>query len=356
MWGSKRLSVSPAIAEHNRVSGASRSELHLVWHANAEVVQCRIRRCLRKASDTNHPSARKGTTCSLSTRKSTSATRCRAAAAASLSEHGGLVTTGDSRVLRLGPAAPLPRCPGAPPMLNLAGTGCTTGTSVAGSCASALTPCTSAKNPTRTCTWLPCPRSTSAAGWPVALYSATRSDSLVPTFLPVESTSSLGVGTGSTGVDGWSRLWLQTTLRRQGPVQHRWLFAGLHPHGRLPVDAKSVRRARPDRHGGAHAQHCSRAQVKSRVPQQSRAEISPVSNICLEMVRNRDLACPEGIEPPTTRLEGRCSIQLSYGQGRTKGPGRAFIDLVGAKGFEPSTLWSQTRCATRLRYAPKPPF
>ena len=27
-------------------------------------------------------------------------------------------------------------------------------------------------------------------------------------------------------------------------------------------------------------------------------------------------------------------------------------DMVGAKGFEPSTLWSQTRCATRLRYAP----
>ena len=26
------------------------------------------------------------------------------------------------------------------------------------------------------------------------------------------------------------------------------------------------------------------------------------------------LACPEGIEPPTTCLEGRCSIQLSYGQ------------------------------------------
>ena len=28
--------------------------------------------------------------------------------------------------------------------------------------------------------------------------------------------------------------------------------------------------------------------------------------------------------------------------------------MVGAKGFEPSTLWSQTRCATRLRYAPTP--
>ena len=32
------------------------------------------------------------------------------------------------------------------------------------------------------------------------------------------------------------------------------------------------------------------------------------------------MACPEGIEPPTTCLEGRCSIQLSYGQipGRTE--------------------------------------
>ena len=27
-------------------------------------------------------------------------------------------------------------------------------------------------------------------------------------------------------------------------------------------------------------------------------------------------------------------------------------NLVGAEGFEPPTLWSQTRCATRLRYAP----
>ena len=27
----------------------------------------------------------------------------------------------------------------------------------------------------------------------------------------------------------------------------------------------------------------------------------------------RLLVCPEGIEPPTHALEGRCSIQLSYG-------------------------------------------
>jgi site-specific DNA recombinase len=31
---------------------------------------------------------------------------------------------------------------------------------------------------------------------------------------------------------------------------------------------------------------------------------------------------------------------------------RTVFKLVGAIGFEPTTLWSQTRCATRLRYAP----
>ncbi len=30
------------------------------------------------------------------------------------------------------------------------------------------------------------------------------------------------------------------------------------------------------------------------------------------------------------------------------------MKVVGAEGFEPPTLWSQTRCAARLRYAPTP--
>ena len=61
------------------------------------------------------------------------------------------------------------------------------------------------------------------------------------------------------------------------------------------------------------------------------------------------VVCPEGLEPPTCCLEGNCSIQLSYGQlGRHTGR----PVLVGAAGFELATYWSQTSCATRLRYAP----
>ena len=40
--------------------------------------------------------------------------------------------------------------------------------------------------------------------------------------------------------------------------------------------------------------------------------------------------------------EIRSSIQLSYGR----------IKDVGVEGFEPPTPWSQTKCATRLRYTP----
>ena len=62
------------------------------------------------------------------------------------------------------------------------------------------------------------------------------------------------------------------------------------------------------------------------------------------------LARPAGLEPATAGLEGRCSIRLSYG--RTWIARGAARSLVGAEGFEPPTLCSQSRCATRLRHAP----
>ncbi len=59
----------------------------------------------------------------------------------------------------------------------------------------------------------------------------------------------------------------------------------------------------------------------------------------------------------TLGLEGRCSIQLSYGQFDLL---RATINysgpdspVVGAEGFEPPTSCSQSKRATGLRYAPK---
>ena len=71
------------------------------------------------------------------------------------------------------------------------------------------------------------------------------------------------------------------------------------------------------------------------------------------------LARLEGIEPPTDGLEIRCSIHLSYRRGVPEpdpgvpsGPAPGGRQQVGARGFEPPTPCSQSRCATGLRHAP----
>ena len=50
----------------------------------------------------------------------------------------------------------------------------------------------------------------------------------------------------------------------------------------------------------------------------TRGKIGWASKTCVIPVNNAgiavEVACPEGIEPPTHSLEGCCSIQLSYGQ------------------------------------------
>ena len=55
-----------------------------------------------------------------------------------------------------------------------------------------------------------------------------------------------------------------------------------------------------------------------------------------------------GFEPMTHGLEGRCSIQLSYGRSANL----RLQKMVGEIGFEPTTPCTQNKCATKLRHSP----
>src|SRR5690606_34400942 len=46
-----------------------------------------------------------------------------------------------------------------------------------------------------------------------------------------------------------------------------------------------------------------------------------------------------------------CPAEVRCGLAEPK-PARGGRRMVGVAGFEPTTLWSQTRCATRLRHTP----
>ncbi len=52
----------------------------------------------------------------------------------------------------------------------------------------------------------------------------------------------------------------------------------------------------------------------------------------------------------THGLEGRCSIQLSYGRNYAATEALTFyVKMVGDARFELATPWTQTKCATKLR-------
>ena len=72
-----------------------------------------------------------------------------------------------------------------------------------------------------------------------------------------------------------------------------------------------------------------------------------------------------GFEPAALWSQTRCATKLRYAPISSilfilrRKSNHQFYNfyvnltfMVGAAGFEPAALWSQTRCATKLRYAP----
>ena len=82
----------------------------------------------------------------------------------------------------------------------------------------------------------------------------------------------------------------------------------------------------------------------------------------LPLCRERRTSAPLGFERPMgwmCRRPGRCIGRGGAGLWFRRQTCAVFdicacaMAVVGATGFEPATPWSRTKCATRLRYAPK---
>ncbi len=58
-------------------------------------------------------------------------------------------------------------------------------------------------------------------------------------------------------------------------------------------------------------------------------------------------------QPPALLLHAALKLYQPQMQKSRSISATAFSNMVGEEGFEPPTLWSQTRCATKLRYSPR---
>ncbi len=51
--------------------------------------------------------------------------------------------------------------------------------------------------------------------------------------------------------------------------------------------------------------------------------------------------------------QNRCPAKRKRHKRKSPSIAAEALNMVGEEGFEPPTLWSQTRCATKLRYSPR---
>ena len=70
--------------------------------------------------------------------------------------------------------------------------------------------------------------------------------------------------------------------------------------------------------------------------------------LALRVVSKATLSCYARLEP----LVGSHPLKMQIIKKLTQMSKLFYLKLVGERGFEPPTHWSQTSCATKLRYSP----